>query len=268
MSVHYPCLLAAVVIDDANDTIKVIRSDPTTATIAHGTYFLRGDGAADDLALALQDALDDNAGDNNTYTVAVSTRAEGVLGVVTITRATGVGFFTIDGSDAGTTFDLALIGLTPTAHADVGGVVTSALSPAALWVGNEPAARSDPTFEAVGRQVRMTNGQVRTFDRGGPYDLREVELAFVDAERTLVEATPTDEARAFQSFWRLARDGRAVEFHELEIAATPVLEDMDSTTLVDTYVLDETASSAFRPRRFDPGLALYGWALGLRGYVA
>lgn len=268
MTVRYPCMLAEVAIDASNDTIKVLRSDPTTATLAHGTYFLRGDGAADDLAAVLQAALDANAGDSNTYTVTLETRVEGVLGAVTIARATGSGSFTIDGSDPDTTFDLTLIGLTQDAHEHVDGVVVSALSPAALWVGNEPAARSDPAFEAIARQTRMTTGQVRTFDRGGPYVLRDLELALVDAERTLQQASPSDAPRAFEAFWRLARDGRAVELHELEVAASPALEEMDDDTLVGVFVFDEATCAAFRARRFDPGVELYGWTLGLRGYVA
>jgi hypothetical protein len=264
----YPCLLAEVVIDATNNAIAIDDGGFTgAATVAAGSYFLRGDGEADDLALAIQTAM--NAYDANTYAVAVAPRAEGALATVTITRTAGAADFAIAGADGGNTFDLALIGLPASTSSPTAGVITSTLSPSGLWVGNEPAARSDPTFEGISRQVRMTAGQVRTFDRGGPYALRELEMQFADAERTLIEATPTDEARAFESFWRLVRDGRAVELHELEVASSPVLEATDADdTLVGTFVFDEATCAAFRPRRFEPGVALYGWTLGLRGYAA
>jgi len=259
MSVLYPVLLAEVVVDATNGDIRFLEdATPHVATIAPGTYFLRGDGAADDLAKAVGDAF--LAAGAFTYDPRLAVHATlGAGNSATFDLFQIDGGLTINGGHASTTFDVTLLGY-PAAD-----TVSFGSSPRCIWVGAEPLARNDPTFDAITRQTRMTGGQVRTFDRGGPYDVRELEVAFSPASRTFAG---TDEPGAsFAEWWARARDGRALELHEAE-DNEGTLVDLDEDTLVGTFVLDDASCGAFRPRRFEPGLELYGWTLGLRGYVA
>ena len=95
----YPVLLGAVVVvTGTNDRIRW-REVATTnnATIAAGTYFLRGDGAADDLCLAIKTAIEAAGASANTYSVvaARSLTPTAAHTAVTLTRLTGADSFGI-----------------------------------------------------------------------------------------------------------------------------------------------------------------------------
>lgn len=262
MSVLLPIFLAEVVVDASNGGIRFTEDGtPHVATIPSGTYFLRGDGAADDLVKAVGDAF--LAAGAFAYEAALAVHAglgSGNSATFDLYQIDGV--FVLNGGHASTTFDVTLLGF-PAADTSIFGT-----SPRCMWVGTEPLARNDQSFDAIARQTRMTSGAVRTFDRGGPFDVRELEVAFSPPSRTL--AGEDEPGASFAEWWARARDGRAFEFHEAPLVDVTdiLLDDLDEDTLVGSFVLDEATCGAFRPRRFDAGLELYGWTLGLRGYVA
>lgn len=273
MSVLYYLFLGEVTLvapaTDGRLRIAEGAGDDGDADIAAGTYFLRGDGTSDDLCKALKDALEAAIGTANTYSVTpVFTVAPSVpIATVSIARATGSATFILRWANAGSTLDQAAFGFADADTANDAATKVSTLTPSSIWAGNEPPSHDDPLPEALGAQVRTRGGQVRTFDLGGPFLVRALELELITAERTLQEAIPADLARSYEKWWSRHRDGRRFEVHRLTVSGT-TLQAPTSSTRLGTFVLDEASCAAPRPRRTSPGMPRYGWPLGLRGYVA
>ena len=62
-------------------------------------------------------------------------------------------------------------------------------------------------------------------------------------------------------------DGKRFEFHVTTVSGF-VLGALSSSTLIGTaWHFDEETSATFAPERLQPGLSLYGFDLGLLGYV-
>ena len=112
-----------------------------TATLAAGTYFIRGDDVATAGQVDLLDALEDaiNAAPSIGVVVAITqnlTAGSATLGYITITRVSGAATFNVKWNHASTTADTAVgpyLGFTATAAT---GLVTSATSEAqaaGLW---------------------------------------------------------------------------------------------------------------------------------------
>jgi hypothetical protein len=272
MSVLYYLLLGEVTLTSSNNAIRISEaSTAATASITAGTYFLRGDATSDDLCAAIKTALEgaQGGGHTNTYTVSVAfSIADGApTAVVTVTRATGSETFALLFSNGSTTFDEALIGFANSDTAEDASAKASTLTPTPVWAANNPPARDDPVYEARGAQVRMTDGGLVTFDRGGPYSLRSLRFEHITAERTHATSIASDTARAFKTWWARHRDGKRFELHGLTVSGN-TLQAPTSSTLIATVVLDEAACSGFAPVRTLPGLETYAWDLGVRSYVA
>lgn len=271
MSVVYYLFLGEVTLvgptTDGRLSVAEGAGDDSSADIAAGTYFLRGDGTSDDLCKALKDAIEAAAGTANTYSVSVAfTVAAGVpIATVSIARATGGASFILKWATS--TLSPAAFGFATTNTANDATTKVSTLTPSSVWAPNEPPSHDDPLPEAIGAQVRTKGGQVRTFDGGGPFLVRALELELITAERTLQEAIPADLARSYEKWWSRHRDGRRFEVHRLTVSGT-TLQAPTSSTRLGTFVLDEASCAAPRPRRTSPGMPRYGWPLGLRGYVA
>ena len=265
----YAALLGAITIDTGNLAIR-FKEDVTTSTVnlVAGTYFLRGDGSAADFCLALKTALETHAG-ANTYTVALACSVDpsAVAGTVTITRATGSNTFQILWADALTTFDESLIGFANSNTADDATAKTSTMSPAALWVSPDVPVFYEPEFEYDVTVNRARSGKVRALRQGGPYDRRRVRFDFLDSRRVLEPDNTSDVDATFSQFLERNGDGKRFEFHVTTVSGF-VLGALSSSTLIGTaWHFDEETSATFAPERLQPGLSLYGFDLGLLGYV-
>lgn len=274
MAVTYPVLLSAVVIDSTNKAIRFREASVTeTVNIAEATYFLRGDGASDDLLLAVKTALETNtnAVDPNTYnvTVAWDTAPGSLCATITIARATGGSVFSLQWADSLTTLSEAVLGFPNTNDSVNTSAKVGTLTPNCTWLPDQPASQSDPFFEAEAKQTLMVGGQVRTFERGGPYSRRRLGFAFVDPKRTIQSAITADPTRTYEKFWDVINDGRRLELHEQSISSGTALSALSSSTEIGSdWHLDEESCQSFTPQRLEPGLELYSWSIGLRGYTA
>ena len=267
MSVTHYALLAEVILTSSNNAVRTIDVSAVTATqsLAPGSYFLCGDVSyveLDDLVRVFAVAAP-NVANPAIRSISIAPSAKNAnldLPSVSPTVAAQVLW-----ADVATTIDPALFGFARTnVTTPGGGTVQAPFTPTPLWVSPEPVLRDDPTMEALSAQVRTRSGIIRTFNRGGPYELREIEVQYVDPDRTFDSAA--DPARSWESFWRFARDGRRVELHALAVSGTTLALPTLATRL-GTFVLDEQTSTSFAPRRLSAGQELYGWTIGLRGYV-
>lgn len=267
-----PILLDAVVIDDDNDTIRIIENAVTTdVAIAHGTYTLRGDGSATDLLKAVTDALTTATG-ANTYagTVTFDSDSDNVAAVVVIAR-TGTNTWGIQWAATQTTFDPAWLGfaeanVTPANVAST----TSTKTPTTCWVSNCDPADTEPDYDADGYTFVGNSGAVAAGLYGGPFTLHTLALEMVDGERMHETLNTTDPAAALSTFWRRAIRGGWFEVHLCELASASVTttEQPDSGTLLGAYHLHEDSQKSLKTARLNRASSLWSWALRLRKRVA
>ena len=249
---QYASMLGAVTIDSSNNAIRMVEGATTaTVLVAAGTYFLRGDGASDDLLLACKTAFDShpNATFPNTYTVQVSSAINPAVPSCTVTVTGGIATFRLSWADALTTFDPGVLGFTLANTANNASAKSSTLSPSLRWVSTDVVESFEP-------------------ERGGPYDLRRVVLRYQDSRRVLATDNVADPSASFARFLQRHGDGTRFELHTA-LAPSGVVAALGPSTRVGVaWVFDEPTSSMFAPDRVEPGLALYDWDLGLLGWVS
>ena len=267
----YPVLLSAVVVTSAaaDGRIRFVEgAGNLNADLRPGTYFLRGDGAADDLCLEIKTALE--ATGANTYSVGVSfdVDADNATATVTITRTAGADTCSLSFASGSTTFDPALIGFAAGNTANNASAKVSTLSPSSVWVSSDIYRELEPDDEVDGFAPRALSGRVRAGSLGA-YDVRRLGFALVGSKRTHARFIAADTARAFSTLWRRWAGGPRCELHVAAIASGTTLAALSSSTEEGAgWHLDEGSAEGFAPSRLNNGVALYSWDLRLLGYVA
>lgn len=270
--------LTTVVVTEGGvlETINV--RDPATGSSlgVAKVFYLRGDGANDDLVEMLRRTVQAHSG-GNTYTATVARSIDGAAlpGTVTLTRA-GANNFSI--SWALGTLDGSLFGFRSVTTTS-GTSCTGDISPTAQWVANDVIEEYEPESEVDAFTERARSGLVVGALRGGPYDVARVGLRFQSAERTHERFAPTisstlDRGRAFSQCWGKLANGRRFEFH-LATATGTTLAALTTTaggtrqappTQGTGWHLDgDSIEGGFRPERYAPGVPLYAWRLRMLG---
>jgi len=267
----YPVMLGAVVLTSSNNVLRFTEGALATAnaTIAPNTYYLRGDGAAGDLCLAVKNAMEAaNAGSANTYTVTVAWSIDpAIAGArITITRATGADNFGVLWADAATTFDETLLGFS--ANDAVNATAkTSTKSCAATWVCNDVAREIEPFSERVVAVPRAVSGRVQGVTRSARMQSWRLGLAFVDERRTFVEHALAGPQDTLEGFLERFGAGASLELHEAQVSSGTTLAALSSSTLVDVVHFSEETLTTYEPTRLGPGVPLYSLDLRLHGKV-
>lgn len=268
----YAALLGCVTIDASNKTIRFVEGSTTTdVTLAEGDWFLRGDGASDDLCAKLKTALESNAdAANNTYTVSVAFSVDPAAptAVITITRATGAGSFSILWSHANTTFDPLIIGHEETDTAHDGTAKAGTLSPMSIWVSSDIVAESEPEEEYDVTVEMPGPGRLRGVRTGGPYAVWRLSFNNVDYRRVHDDMHLEDPAATFMFFHQRVATGARFELHEQSLSSGTTLTALSSSTCIGTWHFDEESANDVVPERVEPGLPLYRFGVRLLGYVA
>ncbi len=267
----YPVTLGAIVLTSANNVLRFNEGAlPTTdATIAPGTYYLRGDNAVGDLCLAIKTALEAaNGGSVNTYSVTVSRSIDPAAAhtTVTITRTAGADNFGVLWASTATTFDQALLGFIAN-DATTALPKGSALAPAAAWVCNDVAREIEPFSERVVSVPRAVSGRVQGVTRSARMQSWRLGLAFVDERRVFVEHALSGAQDTLEGFMERFGAGAAFELHEAQVSSGTTLAALSSSTLVDVAHFSEDTLSRFEPTRLGPGVPLYSIDLRLHSKV-
>ncbi len=269
MTTH-PILLASVVIDSTNKTIRMSEGGvQATVTIAEGTYFLRGDNTADDLCKAIADALALHAG-TNTYPVAVTWGTDPAAGipsaVVTISQSGGAVFALLFGNPI-TTFDVTTIGFIVFDTASDAAPKASGFSPWAAWVGDGPYRELEAIDRHIGYAKRSRSGVVRRGLTGETRKDRRFSVEFVSATRTHEKDIVVDPSRAFSRFLDRWMAGRPAELH-LTTASGFVLAALSAATEHGAgWHVGGDGDDEWEPRRHSAAAALYAWSLDLWEHV-
>jgi len=268
-----PVLLDAVVIDADNKVIRIIEGGVTTdVVIVEGTYHLRGDGSAGDLALAVATALTTATG-TNVYglTVVYDCNSDNVAGVVTITRSVATNTWGVQWAATQTTFDPALLGFAD-ANVTPANVATavSTVTPSCCWVSNCDPADSDPDYDAETYTFVGNDGGVAAGAISAVRYMWLLGLEFIDGPRMHEALNVADPNAALSKFWARAILGSFFEVHLCATlsASLTTLETTDSGTLLGTsWHLHEDSASSLRAARFDRASSLWSWAMRLRKRV-
>lgn len=263
----YPALLGAVVIDATNNVIRLKEgaSPSVSASITVGTYFLRGDGAADDLLLAIKTALD-LAGATYTPTITCSVDAVSArTGIVTITGSTS---FQLMFSEGANTFDETLLGFVAGVNTTAGLTSTSTLSPAAIWTAPEQNRELEPVIEKQVAVRRAANGKVRGIQRSSKMTSYRLAFSFVRDTRMLIARNAADPNATLEAFMDRFGANARFELHDADVSSGTTLAALTSSTLVSQVHFSEETLTRFEPQRVAPGTPLYSWSGVLHQRVA
>jgi hypothetical protein len=249
MSGKHAVLLGLVVVTATTKGIR-FREAGTTATvnIAEGVYFVRGNGGATDLLVAIKTALESITG-TNTYdvTIVFDTNHNNPTAEVTVTRASGSNEFSVLWADALTTFDPGLIGFERENSAHDAAAKVSTISPSALWVSNNIVKRLEPMGDYE-RTLALSRGDVaRAVERSSRRG-RMWHQDLVHAQRMHEEFNSTDPTAALGRFLARHADGKRFEFHQPDLDSGTELAELDALeggTRVGTFIFDDD----FYPRR-------------------
>jgi hypothetical protein len=265
----YPVMLGAVVIDTGNQAI-IIREGGAeiTATVAAGTYYLRGDGASGDLCLAIKTALDASTG-ALTYSCSVSMSTDGSGVSSTVSIGGGGGTFSLEWASSNCTFDERLLGFASANTASNTSTKSGTLSPSCLWVSSEVYSSLDAESEFIAHTARSRSGRVWGALRGGAYDVRSLSMLFLHANRAHSSNNSTDTASGLDQFIERQLAGLPMELHLGTISSGTTLAALSSSTEHgDRWMLDAESTQSYMPQRLSPGVPLYSAQLRLLGYVA
>lgn len=282
----YAALLPGVLVQNST-TVQVIEGgvsqsrtiiDPATglALTSAKIFYLRGDGAADDLVELLRLTVQSHTS-ANTYTATTARSIDGsaLAGTVTLTRV-GANTFSIDWPNS--TLDSTLFGYRNVATT-TGTSCVGDISPTAQWVSSDVIEEFEPESEVDAFTERARSGLVVGGLRGGPYDVARLALRFQSAERAHERYAPTistvlDRGRSFSQCWGKLANGRRCELH-LATATGTALAALTTTaggtrqsppTQGTGWHLDgDSIEGGYRPERYAPGVPLYGWRLRLLG---
>jgi hypothetical protein len=254
MSVAYPIFLRKIVIDDSNHTIRMVESGTTEdVTIANGTYYL-GCASADGTSLesVLVTALNSHVVGTNTYAVTTAWSADPTADQLVF-------------SHANNTFDETILGFAPgvdTSSTNAAKVSTN--SPTACWVADQPHRDLIVEIEQEVTVPRTVAGGARSIQHGGPYLSRTFEFRFISEARAVNAANYGENVRTNASmamFINRCAGGGEFLIYEPTITSGLTLNEPSSVESLDTpartYVFSEETAQSFRPRRIEPGLALY-----------
>lgn len=259
MSVLYYAFLDAVTVPTGGQTIIINDGSDRTATVAAGTYYLRGDGSSDDLLKAVTDAID---------AATSRTLADSYVRLDVDADNAGAQIY-LELSDTWTlkttgTFDLSLLGIDQALHpGNVTIGILSTLTPACVWTPNEPPRNDDDDPNGVVFLHRAADGSAYHFDAGGPYSDRAIGFSLLDRRRVRAFDNPFDEAATFRAFWERVRGGTTFEVHSLPISSGTVLVGPSQGSRVGRFKLAESSARRVPPVRYDPGVALYSFDLEL-----
>jgi hypothetical protein len=263
-------MLGAVVIQTGvNDVLRFTEGASTNnATLAAGTYYLRGDSAAGDFLPALVTALQNAGASANTYSATVTRSIDSASAhtAIAITRLTGADNFGVLWADNATTFDQLLLGfsINDTVNA---AVKISNQACAAAWIGNDIAREIEPVSERVVAVPRAASGRVQGVSRSARMQSWRLGLAFVDERRMLTENALQGAQDTLEGFMERFGAGASLELHEQPTVTGTLLAALSASTLVDVVHFSEDALSRFEPARLGPGVPLYSIDLRLHARV-
>ena len=277
---QFPILLAGITIDADNDVLQLDEAGSVQpATLAHGTYWLRGDGGAGDFCPVLVTALNAAFADGNTYAVTLSgwsiDAADQSL-TVTVSRATGTATFRVRWNHGSANFPPALLGFTTEKGAADADAEVSTLSPSAVWVSNERFIDWTPRMTASNAEVEGADGSVDVVELSGTVYRGRLSLELVDGRRLWAHENQADPAATLERFWALVRDGRQVEIHTTVISThpsltAPALGTSEVGRDVGTYyrwLLVNPSAASLEAERALTGMSHWDLDLHFAGYVA
>jgi hypothetical protein len=264
----YLALGRPIVITSSNRRLRLTEGASTfSADLAAGTYWLKGDGASDDLCKALKDALDNASAGGNAYSVTLTLSPVSLpSAVVTVTRTTGSATFALLWADGSTTLPAIVFGFASANTANNSNAKAGALSPSSLWYSGEAVSEDEPGASAETFVDRALSGFVsagRVSEHFAEWRLRPRLVPLVRLRRAQA-ITAGHEWAAYESFWRMTNSGArlAVGFSSDGVVAP--------TWSGDRWVMHkETADGGTTlAQRVSPAVPFFSWPIRLHRWVA
>lgn len=253
----YPVFLGAVVITSANNRIRWVEGATTgNADITPGTYYCRGDGAADDLLVAIRTAIMAATASVNNYALTPFRR----IGTtehssIQFQRTGGADNFQLlkDGSE---TFDYTLIGFSASTALN-GSAKVSDIAPAAMWGSNDGWLELDDFSTKVAPLDKTASGRVTGVERSARSHTWRIGLGFVHQGRLKKRTKFESDGDTLENFIDLFGATAHFEMHTAEISSGTTLAALDATTYLDRVSFNQDIIENFDPERVGDGINLY-----------
>lgn len=253
----YPVFLGAVVITTANNRIRWVEGASTgNADIVPGTYYLRGDAAADDLCAAIRTAImAANASANNYALVPFWKIGTTEHSLIQITRTGGADTFQLlkDGNE---TFDYRLIGYSASTALSSAAKVSD-IAPSASWVSNDGFLELDDFSTKIAPMDKVSSGRVTGVERSSRSHTWRVGLGFVHKGRLKKRTKFESDGDTLENFIDQFGATSHFELHSCDISSGTTLVAATSSTLLDKVVFDQEIIENFDPERVGDGIDLY-----------
>lgn len=278
----YCSLHAGLVIDGSNDALVLDEAGTThTVSLAHGTWYVKGDGSVDDLLAMIASQLSASFAGGNVYAMTVtndgSTPSWDINpanrhAIVDLRLTAGAINFRVKWADPASTFATLLnaaIGTFVTKGAANTAAEQSTTSPTAVWVPNEVyrQRRKPKTWEIT--EAMTADGDASVVRRSSKQRTDVIEFQLLNAARVFIptgEPTLSGEAAtALENFIDLWNDGRPLELHERGVVSGTIIAAVSSSTLVGVAFRLGKAMAQLDPVLVQPGLPLYNLNLTLVG---
>ena len=268
----HPLFLRSIDIDSTNNVLMFSENGVTrTATLTVGTYYLRGDGGADDLLLEIKTKMEAAGASANTYNIGVEvdTDKANTSATVYFSIASGTDAFALLFAHASNTFEAGLLGFSSSSTASNTSIKSGTLSPTALWCGAEYVTSYEPIVEHEAYATVALSGRVKGAVLGSARDLLDVSFELQPGERVHTVYNSGDPTACFSRFFTSWASGASVEFYDYAPDTGTLITAIDTADKVGgrSYYLDADSAKRFAPQRLSLATQLYSWRLLLRGAV-
>jgi len=263
---HYLIRSGYVVTGADDGALRVARGGvDATLELDAGTYYLRGDGASDDLATAIVDK----------YVAAYPAASGSVSASVThdfrrgSTPATSLALtdssstWAPDHAHGDTTIPARVTGWPATAPT-AAATITAALSSDVCYVPAPSPGTWTPDYPALGAVTRMVDGSVQSVERSETHAIARLMWDLLAAARVTELEGSADPAATLEA-WLARSRWTPLEVWRVEVDSSLQHDSAsDAATLVGTYHLDEsTATGGVGLARTGSRVPYYTASLGL-----
>lgn len=277
----FPIVSRAVEITTANRGLRITEGalPSATATVAVGTYWIRGDGSAGCLLQAVKVALEAATGSTNTYSVGMLLHPLNatVPAFARIARATGSDTFRLDFDNVATTFPVEALGYRRVATALDANAKDADRPANGVWIADDLLSIDDEDEEGdVFGERPASSGAYYGGSLSEPWAMHRWRVERCSRARTW-QAGATYGDATWQAMHRRIRTGAVVELKRVEITGLGVrsLDEYDAESYFRVggagaqWVADQqTRERVGPPQRNAPGVPLYGWSMTWRRWVA
>jgi hypothetical protein len=276
----FPIVARPIVITSANNGLRITEGSlpSATATVAAGTYWIRGDASFGSLLDAVRIAIQEATASTNTYAVTMRLQPFNatVPAFARIARANGSDTFRLDFNDAATTFPVEALGYRRIATALDANAKDADRPANGLWIADDLLSVDDEDEDGdVFGERPASSGAYLGGSLSEPWAMHRWRVERCSRARTW-QAGATYADATWQAMHRRIRSGAVVELKRAQIEGNSAVNLADFASAPyhavggagAQWIADQqTRERVGPPQRNAPGVPSYGWSMTWRRRV-